>query len=332
MSESWRVADAELRRIAGERARLDGEELRWLREAERLAVHREYGFGSFLEYGERVLGYRPRTVIERLRVAEALEGLPGLRAALAANELSYSAVREISRVAVAATEGEWIEAVRGKTVREVETMVAGRGVGDRPSDPADASLELRRVVMDLEPEVMAMLLEAKRVLADRCGRQLDDSEMVAAMCEAVLGEGEGAGASSKAPVQLVVRTCEECARTTLDGGGHVIDVPAVVAEQARCDARITVDGAPPVDAVPRAVRKAVLVRDHGRCVVPGCRAARHLHVHHLVERAHGGAHGLDNLITICGGHHRAIHGDRLRVSGAVGALTWAHRDGRPYGS
>ena len=57
------------------------------------------GFGTFAEYVERLLGYRPRWTSERLRVAEALELLPELDQALRDGAVSWSAVRELTRVA-----------------------------------------------------------------------------------------------------------------------------------------------------------------------------------------------------------------------------------------
>ncbi|HYJ09274.1 MAG TPA: HNH endonuclease, partial [Polyangiaceae bacterium] len=69
--------------------------------------------------------------------------------------------------------------------------------------------------------------------------------------------------------------------------------------------------------VPPAVRRLVMRRDHGRCVVPGCKHATWVDVHHLQARAEGGAHGPENLITLCGAHHRALHKGRLRVEGTL---------------
>jgi hypothetical protein len=44
-------------------------------------------------------------------------------------------VRALSRVADANTEPTWVESATGKTVREVEQMVAGHQPGDLPDDP-----------------------------------------------------------------------------------------------------------------------------------------------------------------------------------------------------
>ncbi len=40
--------------------------------------------------------------------------------------------------------------------------------------------------------------------------------------------------------------------------------------------------------IPPAVRRAVLVRDDGKCQVPGCRNHRYLDLHHIEHRQHGG--------------------------------------------
>src|SRR5881628_937058 len=97
-------ADRQLRTLAARRAALDVEEARWLVVARDEKVHEAYGFGTFVEYCERVLGYRSHTTRERLRVATALSSLPEITNALATGALSYSAVRELTRVADAETE------------------------------------------------------------------------------------------------------------------------------------------------------------------------------------------------------------------------------------
>src|SRR5690606_24792587 len=67
--------------------------------------------------------------------------------------------------------------------------------------------------------------------------------------------------------------------------------------------------------IPPAVRRHVLHRDHGRCVVPGCAHGSYLDVHHLRARAEGGTHEPDNLVTLCAGHHAALHAGRLSIEG-----------------
>lgn len=92
--DGWREVHGELVRLARLRGAYDADEARWLIEGKRVRVHEPLGHGSYLQYLEHVFGYGPRQASERLRVAEALAGLPGLMEALAENELSWSAVRE----------------------------------------------------------------------------------------------------------------------------------------------------------------------------------------------------------------------------------------------
>src|SRR5688572_29761153 len=117
-------AHEELTRIASVRCGLDFEEAQWIMVALRTEIYVQLGFASFLEYLERVLGYAPRAARERLRVAEALEDLPELGRALREGVLHWSAVRELTRVAIKETELAWIEAARGQSSRDIERMVS----------------------------------------------------------------------------------------------------------------------------------------------------------------------------------------------------------------
>jgi hypothetical protein len=47
-------------------------------------------------------------------------------------------------------------------------------------------------------------------------------------------------------------------------------------------------------------------RDHG-CTMPGCDRTRFLHAHHVTYWTNGGTTDLDNLLLLCGEHHRALH-------------------------
>src|SRR3954447_23310353 len=129
----WVVAHEALSRLARERAAADAEEGRWLLAALRSAAHAHLGYGSFGEYAERLFGYKPRSTQEKLRVAEALEELPAIAQALETGELNWSAARELTRVAVAETESDWLGVAHGKTVHQLEALVAGKCQGDKPS-------------------------------------------------------------------------------------------------------------------------------------------------------------------------------------------------------
>ena len=340
----WRQLDRQLRGVARRRAALDAEEARWLVLAQQVELHRRFGYASLHEYLERTLGYGPRAARERLRVASALQVLPRTAAALARGEQSYSAVRELTRVVREDTERVWLDAAAGKTVHEIETLVAGRKPGDLPGDPVDPA-EVRRVVsFEVSAETYALWRDARLALELERGEAVPDDELLRVLCLGMLagapGPSSGAGKRGRAAYQIALMQCPDCERVTQDGGGRAVEVPATVVARARCDARVLgrVDGdvhlgATPTQTIPAPVRAAVVARDHGRCRVPGCRAARWVEVHHVQPRAQGGPHTLANLISLCGGHHDAVHVGRLKITrSASGQVGFVHADGRRYGA
>jgi len=51
----------------------------------------------------------------------------------------------------------------------------------------------------------------------------------------------------------------------------------------------------------------------------------------LRARAEGGTHAPDNLVTLCGGHHAALHAGRLSIEGSPSTkLRFLRADGSSY--
>ena len=65
-------------------------------------------------------------------------------------------------------------------------------------------------------------------------------------------------------------------------------------------------------AIPPATRRALLSRDR-HCQFPGCSQDRYVEGHHVVHWAKGGETRLDNLVLLCGRHHRAVHEFGYRI-------------------
>ncbi|HSU38988.1 MAG TPA: HNH endonuclease signature motif containing protein, partial [Polyangiaceae bacterium] len=342
---SWRRAHKELVRLSSKRAGLDFEEGRWLLRAFRSGAHRELGYGSFHEYTERLFGYAPRLTHEKLRVAEALEALPGTAEELKEGTLSFSAVRELTRVAIPATEREWLRAARGRTVREVEELVSGHRAGSRPGDVPDASAKRHVLRFDISGEALASFREAMAKIRREAGEALDDDAAILLLSRSVL---EGTRDEARSSYQVALTVCERCRQGRQPGRGELVQVSQAVVDMAECDGQhlghleTSVEPRAHVgtakkrrratQTIPPALRRQVLRRDGGRCQVPGCRHATFVDVHHLRPRSEGGANTLENLVTLCGAHHRASHAGKLSSEGAPSeGLTFLHADGTPYG-
>ena len=169
----WQQAHQELVRLAKERAGLDFEEGRGLLRAHRLGTHIELGFAAFYEYAEHLFGYSPRLTQEKLRVAEALEGLPEIAREFQSGVINFSVTRELTRVATPSTELEWLDVARGRTVREVEQLVSGHRPGSLPDDVPDSDLKRHVLRLDLSGEAMATFREAMaKSAATRASRSM----------------------------------------------------------------------------------------------------------------------------------------------------------------
>jgi hypothetical protein len=338
----WQRAHDELLRLARSRAGLDFDEGRWLLRACQSGVHARLGFGSFSEYAGRLFGYGARLVQEKLRVAEALERLPEFAEALEQGRVCWSALRELTRVATPETEAAWLAAAAGRTVRELEKLVSGLAHGSQPGDLADLR-DVRHVLrFEVSGEVLASVRDALTKMRRDAGEALDDEAALLFMARAVL---EGPRDAGRGSYQIALTVCEHCQRGRQEGAGESTPVGPEVVDMASCDAQhlgllAAAHGREHVGAsttratqdVPPAVRRLVLRRDHGRCVVPGCRHVAWVDVHHLRPRQEGGDHVPENLITVCGAHHRALHRGRLRAEATPArGLTFRHADGSDYG-
>ena len=318
----WKEAHQKLLTLATERAGLDFEEGRWLLSAFRWDAHRRLGYGAFTEYVARLFGYGAHFTKEKLRVAEALEELPVTTEALRTGEVSFSAVRELTRVAIPSTEQAWLQAARGKTVREVERLISGQRVGSRPGDAPDSSIQLHKLRFEVSGEVFATFREAVAKLQRDAGEPLDDDAVLLLLARLALGGPRDEG---RANYQVALTICEQCRRGWQQGRGEQVEVSQAALEMAECDAQhigpvgvgdVSHVGATPgpvraTQTIPPAVRRKVSRRDGGRCRVPGCRHATYVDVHHRKPRSEQGGHQPDNLITLCSAHHLALHDGAL---------------------
>ena len=302
MENEWQHVHAKLRGIAKTRCELDAREATYLVDAEQLRLWRHFGYSTLLEYMERELGYSPREANERLRIARRLEHLPEMHARLAQGTLRLSAVRELARVATPETEGAWLERAEGKNLRQIEELVAGHKAGDHPDDPTDPDLRVRPLTFELPPRVYALFRQVRSALADERGTAMTDAEVFEEMCRRALAPS--GGGETRPAYQIAITTCDQCKRGWQNGAGREIEVDAATIECAKCDAEHLgrLDAETPARVKPTISprrRRQVFARDHARCTVPGCRASRNLHIHHIEFRSKGGTHKLTNLTLLC---------------------------------
>jgi Domain of unknown function (DUF222)/HNH endonuclease len=181
---------------------------------------------------------------------------------------------------------------------------------------AEASALLQALLSPLaKPRPSSVEGPDRRSAAERNGDALVEILHLAAGTDGLPSEsGEKPHLLVTVPLQSLV---DGLRPGMLDGAGYL---DARVARRLACDAKVipAVLGAAsePLDigrssyTVPAAMRRALILRDGG-CAFPGCgRPYQWCHAHHIKHWADGGDTALDNLVLLCGRHHRLIHHSR----------------------
>jgi hypothetical protein len=300
---------------------------------------------------------------EKVRVALALEGLPKIAAAMQRGNISYSKVREITRVASAETEDYLLGIAEHGTASHVENLVRSyrrcheaeelsrearqqrsRCVSIRHDDDGSMVLHIR-----LPAESGARLLKAIDAAVDDvpAGTSAEPRESfsarradaLAVLAETFLAHGamEMNGGDRN---QIVVHVAAETLRDRKPGCCEIEHGPSIAAETARrisCDASLVLlrenaNGEPlnvgrKTRAISPALWRALKTRDKG-CRFPGCANSRYMDAHHIIHWANGGETRPDNLVCLCRFHHRAVHEGGIRIEElANGALSFVKANG-----
>ncbi|MFT3693899.1 MAG: HNH endonuclease [Kofleriaceae bacterium] len=306
---TWQEIDLALRTLANDQRALDAREAPLLRDVIRGEVWRHASKVSLYAYLEDVLGYGPKVARDRVRVAMALEELPGVARALANGEHSYTAIRELTRIVKPETEDEWLDTIRDCNSARVQELVAAHREGDRPSDPANPQVKTCVVTLEFTPVQYAQWRQAQNDLSKELGGFVDDATTAAWLCTARVTGGDGAtGTAPRSQIQTTI--CELCSRGFVNAGGQRLALSDAERDLAECDAVRSGSDTAPTRAkkdIKPSTRRAVFQRDRGKCVVPGCRSQRFIEVHHIIPRAEGGSHDASNLALLCFGHHQMLH-------------------------
>jgi len=302
------------------------------------------GYADVYHAAECLFELGAHSTRERIRVGRALRSLPQIEEALVSGELSYSRAREVTRVATPDDESAWLDLARTLPMRTLERRVVeatGKESPARTEGPAQlrwCTPESVEVTLRLPAEVWALLQRAMEGARRASEASLSDAEALAAVARDAL-ERQNTDADTADPRHTVVLyECRSCARTEVDTGAGPLEVGAGAAAALGCGARVrdlrtegrvVRRGGP----LPKAIERAVRLRDRNVCRVPGCRRRRYVDVHHIIFQSEGGEHSRSNCLCLCTTHHALLHDGRLRIEGdAEGELTFRDATGAPLSS
>ena len=317
--EAWMEVHAELKGVGVKRAKLDARELDLLLEAEETRLFRRLGHPTMAAYMVAELECSRHTANEKLRAAHELLDLPATSQRFRAGALSWTKVRELTRVATEETEEEWLDAINGMGGVEVQQRVKGFAKGARPGDRRDPDLVEDWIGLRVPPVIEALWRQMRVAMDGEAGRRLTDAELAEQLCKRALIPVTEDG-HTRPPFQLAVTTCRVCKSAEQVGPGVVNEINAAALERALCDAVFVGDleDEHPGRAqwsIPAPTRRNVFIRDRYCCTYPGCTSKRFLEAHHIVPRAEGGTNFASNLTLLCDSHHKDLHAGLIRMSG-----------------
>jgi hypothetical protein len=307
----------------------------WLIDADRGQRFLADGARNLPEWVSARFGLRHSTAAQLVRVAHRLQDLPVLREKFATGELSLDQVDAISKLASPATE----EAVIAECLRLSNAALDRAARRANPPSKAEEREAWRvrwlsiqytldgiraHLNADLPGAEMSLVETAIREKADRIPPNPESGifdpypqRMADGLVELCSTTGDEKGS---APTQITVHADLEALTSDPEttGVAEMEGGPVIANETAR---RLSCD--PIVECVvydhtkvlgigrrsrliPAWLRHQLWHRDGG-CQWPGCPFKGWLHAHHRTHWADGGPTDLDNLILLCGYHHRFLH-------------------------
>lgn len=302
------------------------------------------------------LRIRNKTAVQLVAISRRLVDLPLLTQHFASGELSIDQVDALSDIATADTEAELIEQATAMSNAALDRMARRhRGVSD---EKEKSVWERRRLVRQWNLDESELKFHGRlpgaeartfdEAIDSRVDRMSPNSETglfdplqtrsADALVEMAATDGEGSGT----PPHVTVFTAADVLSTEDDGYAELDNTAPLsnkTAQRLACDAVIEPvfrDGKQVIGigrrsrTVPGWLRRLVYERDGGQCQDPGCTNTHWLQVHHIIPWSRGGPTDLDNLILLCGIHHRRVHEDGWHITGPPDKRVFRRPDWTPY--
>ena len=282
------------------------------------------------------------TAREKVRVSHALKLLPAMTAAFSTGELSYSKVRELTRVATPGNEDELVRFALEHSTAFVTERCRELRMGDVASgDVAERAFAKRslRIRRDAERSMMVVNIELPLEAGELIEKALDKARNDEGLSHPDIVDTTWSKRQADAFVTLLKEYLSGSNTRDHEAGDNYlvnihVDQAALAGNEGRsslpiesvkrlcCDGSavvITEDKGQPMSVgrktrvVPRAIERAVRSRDHGCCVFPGCKNRRFLDCHHVEHWSNGGETSVDNLVLLCTKHHTLVHEGGFRI-------------------
>jgi len=314
------------------------------------------GARSLTDWVAARLRIRHGSAAQLVGVARRLVDLPKLAGRFSTGELTLDQVDAISRIATSENEEALIDKFAGLTNPALDRLIRRRrGIS---ADAAQDVWQRRKLIRQWNLDESELKFHGRlpgdqgRIFDEAIDSRVDEmapnpesgvfDPLETRSADALTELAATGGGSQGTPPHVTVFTDTD-ALTTDDGGHAELDNTAPIsnntAQRLACDAVIepvlrssgeVIGVGRRSRKVPGWLRRLVHQRDGGQCRYPGCRNARWLQVHHIMAWALGGPTNLDNLIPLCGFHHRWVHEQGWHITGPAGEPVFRRPDWTPH--
>ena len=320
------------------------------------------GSPSTAEWLAGTLRLTRKTARSWIRLARRLDDYPAFRDAMAAGQLGVEQLMALVKyVDPGHADAELAEEAAGVAAEELEA--AARSIRPIPvvraredrfqrshrgwfSDDDRFYLYKGKLPAEegivLDTAIDRLSLQAPR--HERCGLFRHPEELAADAVVQMASEALGRDGSADRATVVVHVDGATLASDCADGTASIEfgpSIPAAAARRMACDGRIqivahakngsTIGVGRTTRKIPYWLERLVRQRDKG-CRFPACGRTRWTNSHHIEFWTRDeGPTDLDNLVTLCGFHHRLLHDEGWQVEGHPGrTLTWRSNHDERY--
>lgn len=275
--------------LAAERQLLDV-----LMEMRQKSLFVELGYTGIYSYCLKALGLSESQACYFSQVARKSKEVPELKKAIDAGKLSVSKARRIVPVVNPENCSLWIEKAATLPQRELEREVAQQ-------NPRSVQERVRAVSFDRH-ELKVGISRHLKIKLDRVLSLVSKQKRKATSYEEALEEMVDLYLKRQDPVEKAKMAAPSSRKE-----------PGSASNQANPDVKPSMTVNPRNQgAIPVAIKHQVNLRDQGRCNYQDrkghrCNQYWFTELHHKIPVSKGGEHSVQNLTTLCSGHHKMVH-------------------------
>jgi len=254
------------------------------------------GYSSLFNYSVKALGLSESMAYNFMAVSRKAKQVPELNEAIKKGELTVNKARRISSVITSSNHREWIQKAKVLPQLALEQAVAKLRPKPEPRAQIKAiSGERKELRLGISNAIHERIDRLQALLSQKKRRQVTLEETIDWMSQIALEKQD--------PVKKAERCQQRKQKKEKRLFKKVPDLSQVLQK---------INGQRKRTHIPAHVKHSVMLRDGAVCQYienngKPCASSKWIEIHHRKEFSRGGRHSLENLVTLCSGHHKSLH-------------------------